>query len=227
MSKILLFSDSHLHPPIFKKAYFDRLVNLIEQADQVIINGDFWEGYFYSFDQFVNSKWNQLFPLLKQKHTIYLPGNHDLMSKLDKRTNLFSSAVVESYEFSSGGKNFICLHGNKYIESPSQNSLLMRNKFLLGLFYSIYYFGFWILGDNFWKIYEFENARLRMVQKKYFSDKTLITGHTHLAEISKNFINSGLMTFGFFQYIWIEDGQVRQYKERTSSVWQLIFGEEK
>jgi len=96
MSKILLFSDSHLHPPIFKKAYFDRLVNLIEQADQVIINGDFWEGYFYSFDQFVNSKWNQLFPLLKQKHTIYLPGNHDLMSKLDKRTNLFSSAVVES-----------------------------------------------------------------------------------------------------------------------------------
>ena len=54
MSKILIFSDSHLSPR-FNQAYFNKLANLIEQADQVIINGDFWEGYFYSFDEFLNS----------------------------------------------------------------------------------------------------------------------------------------------------------------------------
>lgn len=213
MSKILIFSDSHLSPR-FNEAYFNKLANLIKQADQVIINGDFWEGYFYEFDEFLNSPWKQLFPLLKGKKTVYIHGNHDLAEYLDERTSVFADIVAESYEFSSGGKDFICIHGHQYIESPQKKSLMMRSKFLLGSLYFVYYVGMWFLKENFWKIYTFENNRLKKIQKNKFPGKTLITGHTHLIEEDGKFINLGVMSFGFFEYAWLENGEIRQYKER-------------
>ncbi|MBT4124710.1 MAG: hypothetical protein HN981_02285 [Candidatus Pacebacteria bacterium] len=213
MSKILIFSDSHLSPR-FNEDYFEKISSLIKQADQVIINGDFWEGYFYSFDEFLNSPWKELFPLLKEKKTVYIHGNHDLAKYLDERTSLFSDIVAESYEFSSGGKDFVCLHGHQYIESPQKQSLMMRSKFLLGSLYLVYYVGMWLLNESFWKIYAFENNRLKKVQKNEFPGKILITGHTHLMEKDDQFINLGVMSFGFFEYAWLENGEIRQYKER-------------
>lgn len=212
MSKILLFSDSHLTPR-FNEDSFKKLSTLIKQADRVIINGDFWEGYFFSFDEFVNSQWNQLFPLLKEKKTVYIYGNHDLAKYLDERVNLFADVVTDKFEFSSGGKDFICLHGHQYIESPAKHSALMRMKFLLGGLYLGYYLLMKIQRRNFWKVYQFENNRLKKVQKREFPNKYLVTGHTHLLEHDEQFINTGSMSFGYFDYTWIENGQIRQYGE--------------
>jgi predicted phosphodiesterase len=212
MSKILLFSDSHLTPR-FNEDSFRKLINLIKQADKVIINGDFWEGYFYTFDEFLNSDWNKLFPLLKSKKTVYIHGNHDLAKYLDDRTSLFADVVTDKYEFTSGGKNFVCLHSHQYIDSPKKHSVLMRVKFLLGSFYLAYYFWMLIMRRRFWKIYQFHNNTLKKIQKKEFPGKILVTGHTHLQEHDGNFINTGSMSFGYFEYTWIENGEIRQYAE--------------
>ena len=216
MSKILIFSDSHLTPR-FNEDSFTKLVNIINQADQVIINGDFWEGYFYSFSDFLNSEWNKLFPLLKKKKTVYVHGNHDLEIYIDDRAKRFADIVTDKYEFSSGGKNFVCLHGHQYIESPAKRSALMRMKFLLGSLYVVYYVGMFIQKEKFWKIFQLENNRLKRAQKRDFPGKTLITGHTHLMETAENFINTGTMSFGFFEYTWIESGEIRQYQETYKS----------
>lgn len=212
MSKILVFSDSHLTPR-FNEDSFSKLSKLIKQADQVIINGDFWEGYFYKFDDFLNSKWNQLFPLLKEKNTVYIHGNHDLEQYLDDRTSRFADVVTEKYEFSSGGKDFVCIHSHQYIESPTKTSVLMTVKFLLGSFYLAYYLLMLVMRRRFWKIYQFENNILKKVQKRDFPGKILVTGHTHLQEHDGNFVNTGSMSFGFFEYTWIENGEIRQYAE--------------
>lgn len=212
MSKILIFSDAHLTPR-FNEDSFQKLVALINQADRVIINGDFWEGYFFSFDDFINSKWSQLFPLLKAKNTVYIHGNHDLAKYLDERVNLFADVITEKFEFSSGDKNFVYLHGHQYIESPARQSVLMRMKFLLGGLYLAYYLLMKIMRKRFWKIYQFENDRLKKIQQREFANKYLITGHTHLMEHDGFFINTGSMSFGYFDYTWVEDGKIRQYNE--------------
>ena len=213
MSKILIFSDTHFSPK-FHSGLYEKLAGLIGQADEVIINGDFWEGYFYSFDQFVNSPWKKLFPLLKEKKTIYLPGNHDPLSELDTRTSLFSSKVQKEYEFRSGNTVFVCTHGDQYIESPGKKSILIRSPFWSSLLYAVYYSGMWLFRDRFWEIYRFENRRLQKIQKQKYQGKVLVTGHTHLMDNQENYVNLGLMTFGFFQYTWIENGRVQQNADR-------------
>lgn len=212
MSKILIFSDSHFSPR-FNQELFSRLKALIEQADQVIINGDFWEGYFFEFTDFLSSDWQQLFPLLKEKKTVYIRGNHDQAGYSDYRADRFANLVADEYEFSAGGKNFVCLHGQQYIESPAKTSALMKVKFLLGGLYLVYYFLMLIMRRKFWKIYQFENNRLKKIQQEKYPGKYLITGHTHLLEHDNFFINTGSLSFGFFEYTWIEDGEIRQYSE--------------
>ncbi len=52
--KTLIFSDTHLtNKPDPKRMAF--LKKIINEADRVIINGDFWDGVFISFDQFLSS----------------------------------------------------------------------------------------------------------------------------------------------------------------------------
>ena len=70
--KILVISDSHLDQN-FEQDKLIFLKQLVESVDQVIINGDFWEGYSISFEEFLNSPWKELLPLLKKKKDgIYL-----------------------------------------------------------------------------------------------------------------------------------------------------------
>src|SRR3990167_5228492 len=86
--KVLVFSDSHLDHN-FEPKKLSYLKKLVRSVDQVIINGDFWEGYSITFDQFLSSKWNELFPLLKAKKAVYIFGNHDKKVLADKRMRLF------------------------------------------------------------------------------------------------------------------------------------------
>lgn len=69
--KTLIFSDTHLTSKVHKKT-FSFLEDLISQVDKVIINGDFWDSYKTSFDEFIDSGRKKLFDLLLQKDAIYL-----------------------------------------------------------------------------------------------------------------------------------------------------------
>ncbi|KUK82735.1 MAG: Metallo-dependent phosphatase, partial [Microgenomates bacterium 39_6] len=86
--KTLIFSDTHLTDRLDPKkmAFLKKIIN---KADQVIINGDFWDGAFISFDQFLSSPWQELFSLLKKKQTIYIYGNHDKKERCGKGVSLF------------------------------------------------------------------------------------------------------------------------------------------
>src|SRR4051812_43742823 len=109
MGTVLVISDTHLGQ-VFQPAKFALLVRLINQADQVIINGDFWERYLCSWDEFISSPWRQLFPLLRDKKAVYLFGNHDLEELSDYRREKFSTVQAQSYELESGGRLFHLEH---------------------------------------------------------------------------------------------------------------------
>src|SRR3982750_365904 len=95
--KTLIFSDSHLYGR-FEETKFKFMWYLINSVDHVIINGDFWDGYIIDFNEFLATPWNELFPLLKERRSIYIYGNHDIVPPTDPRASLFSARQLDRYQ---------------------------------------------------------------------------------------------------------------------------------
>jgi predicted phosphodiesterase len=215
--KYLIFSDTHLTDQ-FEERKYHLLASLVEQADRVVINGDLWEGYVIDFDTFVSSKWNGLFPLLKQKKAVYLYGNHDKEEYCDARVSLFSVEQGDSFTFKSGAATFVCEHGHKqypmiddYLPVKIPRWWQRFSSFLQAT--DMKFFGLYHRISKFRSL----NEHIKKVSKGRFDDRTFfLTGHTHSAELdhSTRFVNSGIIQFGIAEYVWVEDGKVELVRER-------------
>lgn len=213
--KILIFSDTHLTDK-FNESKYRYLKKIIEQADQVIINGDFWEGYEISFSEFINSPWNKLFPLLKKKKAIYLYGNHDAEFLCDKRVALFSDLQTGSYNLKLNDKEYVIVHGNNLIKLIDDVWFIKKSSLIIKLLsYNLGIIeGFMIrtFGKRYLKAVHqrFNNKIKKHVRENGFRGKTVISGHTHLAEIDleNNYINIGLNKNGIGQHLFIDDGKI-------------------
>lgn len=225
--KILIFSDSHFHKE-FEEKKFTFLKRIISQADQVVIAGDFWEARLMTFEEFVHSSWNKLFPLLKNKKTIYVYGNHDKKEFSDSRVSLFSDIQTEQYRFTSGGKTFVVEHGNRH------NLKIFRQLHSLGLgnIFKSKFVIKWIhtklekflirtYGKNFLKKnFKKYNTEIKIqTQKEFINGEIYICGHTHAAEIDleHNFINTGIIRHGLAQYVVIDGNDITLHEEWYNS----------
>lgn len=215
--KTLVFSDTHLRLPV-EQGKVQLLKRIIEGCDRVIINGDFWDGYYITFDQFIQSEWSSLFPLLKNKQTVYMYGNHDRKTFSDERVALFCQECTMSYKLISGDKKFHFEHGNAIYPTPDEKINDRRIlRFSSQIFNSIEkvavkYFGY----EHMITFLKTKNILLKSKgREKLDKDEYLVCGHTHAAEIDekKLFINTGFMKFGMAQYIYIENGQVTAFTE--------------
>lgn len=216
----LVFSDTHLTNH-FDQSKYDFLVKIIKDSDRVVINGDFWDHFVCSFDEFIKSRWQELFSLLKEKQAIYIYGNHDLPQFCDQRTSLFSTSAVLDYRFSAGQNNFYLTHGHTVLRNitvmhPALINfpltrwlirwygfvkeglmiLLLGNKYLIRNFHN---------GNNLLKVWGMGNLK----SKEY-----LVCGHTHRPETTEQFLNSGFIDWGMAQYLLIEGSQVTLKQER-------------
>ncbi len=213
--KYLIFSDSHLSDS-FDEKKFKFLEKIISSVDMIVINGDFWEGYDFEIDDFIKSKWNKLFKLLKSKKTIYLYGNHDKKEYSNNKIKEFSINQQQKYILNSGGKTFYIEHGDRIV--PLWDKYFKRmprfiNKFL----YYVEKAAFLILGTNGVGIlYKRFNVDMKnRVAKKLKKNEFLVCGHSHFMEIDEknNFINSGIVKHGFGQYLIIDDGKITLHNE--------------
>lgn len=219
---ILVFSDTHLFLP-FDEKKFNFLKKIISESDQVIINGDFFDDYMITFDNFISSLWNQLFPLLKSKKTIYIFGNHDQQKFSDKRLSLFSDIQVTSYKLQVANIQYIFTHGHATRPTPD-------TKFNLS--WKIKHFGMIF-------VHFFRNLLMRIFRKKaldimygHYNKKSkkfikntcqqkineiYVIGHNHYGEIDlkNNFVCSGAIIYGFAQYLSIdsETGKIALHEE--------------
>lgn len=224
--KILIFGDTHLNQK-FEPYLFDYISKLIKTADQVIINGDFWDAYLCSFDDFVNSKWKKLFPLLKNKNTIYLYGNHDSQKKCDHRVDLFSSQQSVIFEWKSkSGKRYIIRHGDTIA-----GDFDYKHPHLTKYFWWLYSLMFKLnKADNFiGKIYQhFDHKKClgiftsisEYAQKNIRDSEVLICGHSH---IHKDDRGNHLVSIGPFwnkiaRYLIIDGDKVELHEESYANL---------
>lgn len=221
--RILIFSDSHLTARFNnKKHHFLR--SIIEPADKVYILGDFWDSYYTSFDKFINSKWSQLFPLLKARQTVYLYGNHDPHDASDMRTALFSYKSAAQIEFELDGKKFYLEHGDMLSNKININP---GNKLLRTLIRRFSILLIWtekivtkIFGIKFFRLLraiERQNEliinKVNEIHEKH-PDKVQtvrIHGHTHIPLYlkEKNLIILGGVRHGHANYMTIENGEIQ------------------
>ena len=120
--KTIVVSDTHLTAK-FDKTKFNFLFNLFSSCDKLIVNGDFWSCYSSTFDEFVNSDWKELFPIMLRKNTTYIYGNHDREEFMDERINLFSNSACLRTKFTNGKTTFHIEHGHLFL-STSQFTIL-------------------------------------------------------------------------------------------------------
>lgn len=213
--KILVFSDTHL-TAVFDEKKYNFLKKIIQEADQVIINGDFWDGFLTSFDKFINSPWKQLFPLLKEKQAVYIYGNHDHAKYADGRVNLFSVFQTQQYAFSTKNSTYLLEHGHTSFTlmagvPPLLLKIITRSSHLVEGFLT----RLWGRSTRFF------GARLNRRLKKRArtrSNHTSIFGHTHYAEydVKNNFINTGYIKHGLAQYLIIDDHHIVAKEEKYS-----------
>lgn len=212
----LIFSDTHLTHN-FDKDLYDYIVKLVKNADQVIINGDFWDAYLTTFNSFCKSKWKKLFPLLKKKKTVYVVGNHDKLSSMDDRVFLFADCVVDDYEFSSGDRSFYVTHGH-YITPTYDSIFLFRNPTYTRFLYRIFVYltqKVSFIKRIFKKIERNKNLKHLDVIKEYTKmnnkkKQFFIFGHSHIIDlkISEHFISLGKLQSSEKTYCLIEDGHI-------------------
>ncbi len=186
---------------------------IIDESDQVVINGDFYDGYIISFDEFVKSEWAKLFPKLRKKKTTYLWGNHDREDFADSRVKLFSETRQQNLILKTRKKEIVIEHGNKFLPFIDEK---INRKFIPKSFaqhsldfesFLVKRFGTGLIN----KMYKIYNSKMKhKIMKNTKDNQILICGHTHMAEIdlTRRFINSGMVNYGLGQYLLIENDEI-------------------
>lgn len=209
--KILVFGDTHLGKKL-NPSKLEALKNIIEAHDKVIINGDFWDAWKCSFEEFINSDWRELFPLLKEKKSVYIYGNHDPKFLTDTNVKLFSSEQCRKYSFSFGENKYIVIHGDQFDSNCQRMQKFFNTHTKLD---RIIEFPITAVGALHMRVlkYKVDFAFLgKIINKKVknsleYKDTTYILGHTHHPEISKNkkFVNQGFIEYGQINYVTIDE----------------------
>jgi len=217
--KTLIFSDTHLTHR-FDQKKFNYLKNLFNSVDEIIINGDFWDGLSTSFDRFLNSPWQALFPILKAKQAIYIYGNHDFAYMSDKRVSLFSVKQAEEHFAFTNPKKLVIRHGHQHTPSIQDK---FKNRRLLKTINDLYdpaeNWALKIFGKKFFQksLYaKFNALLLNFAQHELKSNEILVCGHSHNAVFTpeQKFINSGFIRHKLAQYLLIEDKKIKAIEER-------------
>lgn len=210
--KYLVISDTHLTDR-FDKKKFDLLVSLITDCDHVIINGDFWEGFETTFDEFVSSPWKDLFPLLKAKQTVYIYGNHDEQIWSDSRVNLFSDKQADFYELESGGVTFRFEHGHRQVPIEGWEIPFLTDKQRQRFSSFMHEAVVRIFSATIMRVFfrHLNSTVKKSIRATLDKNHFFVCGHTHVAENDpqEKFLNSGFIQYGTAQYILIENGVVQ------------------
>ena len=212
----VIFSDTHLSSRVYRKK-FNYLKSIIEPADRVIILGDFWDGFLTSFDKFLNSQWNQLFPLLLEREAAYVYGNHDRLQWSDERVDLFSVEHGMELHRNFGPYELYLTHGHTVFTSledkyPALNhSIPLRMGASLDVLHKLVWGRRFMRDDN-----KINNPGRNWVNQSLPAPQILVCGHSHYPELdlTQRMINTGFIGTGYGNYLRIIDDDIQLVREK-------------
>ena len=216
----LIISDLHLTPK-FDPRLFIFLTKTFQSCDQIILNGDFWDHAVCNFNDFLNSRWQQLFPLLLAKKTIYITGNHDLPVWLSDQTNQFCLQTLGHFSLRIGNHQYLIEHGHRFYPNFGEKHPWLVNDLTVKIAYAAINFGIQLMGPAFIKIFLHDAVKADQLMKIWASKhlschQTLVCGHTHIPifQPQHHYLNSGFVQASYASYLLFENGQPRLVQTR-------------
>ena len=221
MTRTVVFSDTHL-PPVVEPARLRYLARISSWADKIFILGDLWDSSLCTFDQFVNSNWQVLFPIWQDREAEYFFGNHDPEEICDERVNYFSVRQHQSLDTEIEGLKLHFEHGHRIVRT--HNPLLdWIARFRLGTDPVGYHLLRWVapkalrvLGPWAVKFRDWGGTQKLEGIARQDPERIFVCGHTHAAvlDLKNRYGNCGFIDFGWGQYLLIEDGKIQLIQER-------------
>lgn len=211
--KTIVVSDLHLTDK-FEPKKFAFLQQLFSSCDKLIVNGDLWCGFSTTFEKFINSRWKDLFPLMLEKQTVYIHGNHDRQELADSRVNLFCKQIATNLNLHSQNTNFKIFHGHEYFKLTNPKTLnvkkIVHRQKIKKPYYALmnYITLKFILIKKINKFLRYYNKLIYKKSKQFLLDNQIIViGHTHVAEFrpDRGYINTGFIMAGHAWYLEIDD----------------------
>jgi len=231
---LLVISDLHIdngdHFGTFgwkPKKFIKTIDKLIEHygIDQVILNGDVFDLYKYSFKEVYHKNF-ELISYFNRKNFIYIRGNHDLWNPFAKDSHLIVN---------SSGKSIYIEHGHEadFLNGTNLGRLISQIGFILLK---------WLINYKcverlYFRIVEFDDE-VNHIPRKYNSYKYLkyalkllrkydmvILSHTHKIELHKMYylnnrkiyLNTGTCSLGRLQALIIDTETLKNEILKVSS----------
>lgn len=183
-----------------------------ENIDKIILNGDVFELYKYSFDEIMSSNKLLVDYLLNNKDIIYLKGNHDAICPFGQESFTVENSKGKILHIEHGhSADFMNgTHLGRKIQTFGFN--LLRPLSEIGLVYRIYQ-KIHLMGEAINKVpKKYDSIRyLTYALKLLKNNDVVILGHTHKIESHKTYylnnkkiyINCGSCSMGRFQGVLI------------------------
>lgn len=193
------------------KKFIKQLEKLVEQhqIDQVVLNGDIFDLYKYTFKQVYRANF-ELISYFNRNQYIYIRGNHDILNPFAKDSHVIVNSKGKTI-YIEHGHNADFLNGTRLGRAISLVGFyLLKKTISIGLIQKLYF-----------KVVEFDDE-VNRIPKKYNSYRYLkyalkllrsydvvILGHTHKLESHKTYylnskkiyINSGTCSLGRLQAV--------------------------
>jgi len=216
MLDAIIISDTHLGSDVCEsKQLYAFLERVYSKTNRLIINGDFFDNL--DFRRLKKNHWKILSLLRRMSkyvEIIWIRGNHD--GDAETISHLIGIDFKNEYVFSSGNKNFLCLHGDQFDDFIYKYPNTTK---IADFFYRIIqrfdkrFLPQFIKQRS--KIYLRCNEHMMQKSREYAINKTIgcvCLGHTHYPIIDKDHVvwyaNSGCWTEKNCTYLEITNGNI-------------------
>lgn len=216
MYDTIIISDIHLGSAVCQSRQIRKFLSEVELGTvatrEIVLNGDLFDSW--DFRKLKGSQWkvlSQLRRLSKERHVVWINGNHDGPAEII--SHLLGLDFVDEYEISSGGRKILVVHGDRF------DNFIVRHPFLTKL------------ADWVYRLIQRMDGSFRLARMAKRNSKTFLRcseqvreraleycslhgfdlvccGHTHLAEASGKYYNSGCWTELPCHYLTVLDGVV-------------------
>jgi len=222
----LIVSDTHLRKEFDRKKFLF-LKKLFEKYQNIIIVGDFYEGYSLTFKDLLKGPWKKILDILKKKNSIYLYGNHDYYNKKNELLiKKIFKIYQEDFSINIGKKTFYFHHGFKFLKTIDiKFKFYLLPKFITDFminkinYYQKHKIRAIQYKKNLNKIF-LEKDTLKSIKKikEIFSKRNfwVIFGHTHnrMIDYKEKIANAGFIDYGYASFLTIsKTGKIKLHQK--------------
>jgi UDP-2,3-diacylglucosamine pyrophosphatase LpxH len=213
----VLLSDLHLGSESCQVQAVQSFLDTLPPTRRLVLNGDVLENTEYRLTKHHWKVLSRLRKLSDQLELVWVSGNHDFDA--ESVAHLLGAAFVPEYQFESGGRRVLCVHGDAWDRFMTDHPFLSSVADWFYLRIQRMSRRLAVRAKRTSKTFLRCAERVRLEATQYARAKpadVVVCGHTHLAEAaamsppgSPAYFNTGCWTDHHCHYLTVQDGLVR------------------